>query len=278
MAERPAAAGAALAPMPLPPPLSTLAGTRFVISCEHGGNRVPPAYLPLFAGCEALLRSHRGHDPGALVLARELARTLHAPLVAATTSRLLIDLNRSPGHPALYSEIMRGTPRRVRDAVFAGYYLPYRQRVEEHIAQALERGARVVHISSHSFTPVLDGRVRNADVGFLYDPARAGERALCLRWIEALQARAPQLRLRRNYPYAGRADGFCAWLRQQHPAPGYLGIELEVNQRHCHAGGSAWRLLRADLVAALLQALAGDAPQQAAGDVTPSPAAGASRA
>lgn len=255
-----------------PTPTPAFAGTRFVISCEHGGKRVPPNCRDLFAGHEALLCSHRGHDPGALVLARDFARALQAPLVTATNSRLLIDLNRSPGHPALYSEIMRGAPREMREAMFTGYYLPYRRRVEQHVAEGLARGAQVVHISSHSFTPVLDGRVRNADAGFLYDPARAAERALCLRWIAALQARAPQLKLRRNYPYAGRSDGFCAWLRRQYPS-GYVGVELEVNQRHYIAGGAAWRRLCADLVAALLQALDYNAPAR----LTPSPAVGASR-
>ena len=42
----------------------------YLITCEHGGNRIPPRYRDLFAGCEALLQSHRGYDPGALTLAR----------------------------------------------------------------------------------------------------------------------------------------------------------------------------------------------------------------
>ena len=38
-----------------------------IITCEHGGNEVPAAYAPLFAGHEALLPTHRGWDAGALV-------------------------------------------------------------------------------------------------------------------------------------------------------------------------------------------------------------------
>ena len=45
-----------------------------LITCEHGGNRVPHAYRNLFASASRLLQSHRGYDAGALALAREIAR------------------------------------------------------------------------------------------------------------------------------------------------------------------------------------------------------------
>jgi len=54
---------------------------RLVISCEHAGHRVPAAYCAAFAGAEPLLRTHRGWDPGALVLARQMAGALGAPLL-----------------------------------------------------------------------------------------------------------------------------------------------------------------------------------------------------
>ena len=78
-----------------------------LITCEHGGNRIPPRYRPLFRGFEALLQTHRGFDPGALTMARELAKAFKAPLFVSTVSRLLVDLNRSIGHPRLYSEATR---------------------------------------------------------------------------------------------------------------------------------------------------------------------------
>ena len=86
----------------------------YIITCEHGGNRIPAAYRSLFRGQRALLDSHRGHDPGSLVMATALADTFRAPLVASTTSRLLVDLNRSIGHRQLFSEATRGAPRKTR--------------------------------------------------------------------------------------------------------------------------------------------------------------------
>lgn len=233
-----------------------MAPDHVLITCEHGGKRIPPRYRPLFAGFEALLETHRGYDPGALALARQMARALAAPLFVSTTSRLLIDLNRSTGHPKLYSEATRNAPAAVRREIFGSYYLPYRGRVEAHIADASARGSRVIHLASHSFTPVLDGDVRNADVGLLYDPARAGEAALCRRWQACLEDAAPGLRVRRNYPYTGKSDGFTAYLRRRFPPAAYLGIELEINQKHVLAGERRWRALRSQVIEAVIRATA----------------------
>jgi predicted N-formylglutamate amidohydrolase len=81
-----------------------------LITCEHGGNRIPAAYRSLFIGRKALLATHRGYDAGALVMAEALSISLRAPLVSSTVSRLLVDLNLSVGNPQLFSEMTRGEP------------------------------------------------------------------------------------------------------------------------------------------------------------------------
>ena len=85
---------------------------------------------------------------------------------------------------------------------------------------------------------------------------RPGEAALCREWQACLERRAPALRVRRNYPYTGKSDGLTAYLRRRFSADHYLGIELEINQLLPSSGRQAWKQLRRDLVAALLQALA----------------------
>src|SRR5512132_1532652 len=106
---------------------------RYLVTCEHGGNDVPPRYRYLFEGIEHLLDTHEGYDPGALALAETLANTLAAPLVASTTTRLLVELNRSLGHPRLYSEGSRRAPPEVRRDILQEFYLPYRERVERYV-------------------------------------------------------------------------------------------------------------------------------------------------
>ncbi len=227
-----------------------------LVTCEHGGNRIPLAYRKLFHAYQTLLDSHRGYDPGALVMAKQLAAALQAPLAASTVSRLLIDLNRSIGHPHLYSEATRNAPAVVRQQIVEHYYLPYRTKTERAVARAIANGRRVIHFSSHSFTPVLNGAVRNADIGLLYHPARPGEADLCERWQASLKTCAPEFVVRRNYPYAGKGDGLTAHLRRRFPPDAYIGIELELNQKHVLAAGRNWTTLRTVITESLRIALA----------------------
>src|SRR5882672_749711 len=199
----------------------------FLITCEHGGNRIPAPYRHLFRGRRALLDSHRGYDPGSLVMAKALATAFRAALVTSTISRLLVDLNRSIGHPQLFSAATRGAPAKLRSKIVEQHYRPYRVQVERLVRQSVSRGRRVIHISSHSFTPELDGKVRGADVGLLFHPGRRREAELCARWKASLAAFAPELRVRRNYPYAGKGDGLTSHLRLRFPPKAYVGVELE---------------------------------------------------
>jgi len=228
----------------------------FIITCEHGGNRIPPPYQQLFQGQRDLLDSHRGYDPGSLVMGKALASAFGAPLVASTVSRLLVDLNRSIGHPQLFSTVTRAAPAKTRARIVEEHYRPHRTEVERLVGQAVARGQRVIHISSHSFTAELDGRVRGADVGLLYDPGRRGETEVCARWKESLAASAPKLRVRRNYPYAGKGDGLTSHLRLRFAQRDYIGIELEVNQGIVFAAGRRWTALQCMLIDSLRTACA----------------------
>jgi predicted N-formylglutamate amidohydrolase len=239
---------------------SGMNGGALVITCEHGGHEVPAAYAPLFVAHQALLQTHRGWDPGALELARQMAQAFDAPLFAATTTRLLIDLNRSMGHRQLHSEATRSLARAARRDIAARYYRPHRDTVESEVARLIAAGRRVVHVASHSFTPELNGVVRRADVAWLYDPGRAGEAAQAAQWQSALRQRRPELQLRRNYPYQGKGDGLTSLLRKRHAPEQYVGIELEVNQRFVMEGGAAWTALRADIIEALADVLAPKGP------------------
>ena len=230
-----------------------------LISCEHGGNAVPPSLAPLFVGQEELLASHRGYDPGALSTARALARVRDdVPVFAATITRLVVDLNRSRGNPALYSAITRALPRNVRERLLADAYLPHREAVIKAVAALLSTGRTVVHVASHSFTPCLNAVVRRCDVGFLYDPGRPAEKAFCRHWMHELALLDPTLRLRCNSPYKGVSDGFPTALRRRFGEK-YLGMELEVNQRFVLTGETTLHRLNERLAASLKRTLASDA-------------------
>jgi predicted N-formylglutamate amidohydrolase len=121
------------------------------------------------------------------------------------------------------------------------------------------RAGRVLHIAVHSFAPVLDGAVRNADIGLLYAPGRRLEAALAARLHHAIARIEPDLRVRRNYPYRGGEFGLTEWLRRQFPAPSYVGFEIECNQGLLQAPAT-WRATRRAIVAALREAIGNDTP------------------
>jgi predicted N-formylglutamate amidohydrolase len=226
-----------------------------VITCEHGGNRIPIRYTDLYKANPVLLNTHRGFDPGALSMAKDLAAAFAAPLVASTISRLLVDLNRSVGHPHLHYEVIKNESSEVREIILKQYYQPYRTQAEHLVRQAIADHGQVIQLSSHSFTPELDGKVRNADIGLLYDPVRPGESNLCEHWKAALNACSPELSIRRNYPYEGKGNGLTSWLRHRLPPDAYVGIELEINQKHIFKAGRHWAVLRKVIVNSLRMTL-----------------------
>ncbi len=202
-----------------------------LVTCEHGGNRVPAAYRRFFRGRDRLLASHRGWDPGALEAARIIAGRLGARLLTCETTRLLVDLNRPLGHPDLFSEVMATAPATERAEILGHCYHPYHASVRAAIEAGLARHGRVLHVGVHSFTPVRRGVRRAVEIGLLYDPGRQRERSLCRAWQAGLIARLPRrFRVRRNQPYRGAAAGLTTICRRRY-GPAYLGIEIEINQR-----------------------------------------------
>jgi predicted N-formylglutamate amidohydrolase len=225
---------------------------QLVISCEHGGNRVPPAYRHLFQTNRRLLESHRGWDPGALECANRLASKLKAPLISGRTSRLLIDLNRSLQNRNVFSRYTHNLPPEERRAIINTIYLPYRLRLQAIITKVIRRYGFAAHFSIHSFVPVLNGRSRDADIGILYDPGRRRETALASRLLAQLKVRNGQLRIRRNYPYRGSTDGATTHFRKLFADQVYAGVEIEINQRFPRGPDrKQWRALQETILQSL---------------------------
>lgn len=231
---------------------------RLLLTCEHGGCRVPRAYRRFLDEKSALLCSHRGYDRGALPLARALARGLGAALIDAEVTRLLVDLNRSVGHPALHHPRIQQLSPAMRSLILARHYFPHRRRVEmaarSRLKAAEAAGGRLLHLAVHTFTPVLRGRRRTCDIGLLLDPRQPLERDFCRLWRRALRKTQPTWRVRLNDPYRGSDDGLTTTLRASFAGRPYLGIELEVNRR-CLDTPQKQRRTGRHILASLLLAL-----------------------
>ncbi len=209
--------------------------TKLLLTCEHAGNEVPAEYSDQFRGWDELLQTHRGWDIGAKAAAENLAAHFGVPLLAWDTTRLLVDVNRSLWRRSLFSEITKPLPKARREHILERWYYTHRQLVTNTLAGLLaDAHTRVLHLAVHSFTPLLYGKIRETDIGLLYDPARLWERRFCRDWQEHLN-KDSEFRTRLNYPYRGKPDGLTAHFRKIYPDQRYAGIELEINQLYLSA-------------------------------------------
>ncbi len=207
-----------------------------LISCEHASNRVP-AELRRLGLSKRHLEDHIAWDRGAAIIARAIAARLGAPCHLGRWSRLVIDLNRSPDHSKLVAPLSFGIAipgnQDVDDAEIKRrlrrWWKPYRDRATADVSRQIARHGRCLQLSIHSFTPVVDGVTRRADIGLLYDPAHTGERGFAKQLRAAL---APSgLGIYMNEPYRGTSDGFTTSLRARLPHSRYAALEIETNQR-----------------------------------------------
>lgn len=209
-----------------------MAGRYYIITAEHAGKEIPPAFAPLFKAHQELLRSHKGWDPGSLLLAKSLSRTLKAPLFTQKVSRLLIESNRSLWHPDLFSEVSSVLNAKQKTHVIEKIYNPHRNAIENQICRMTDKGHFVVHIAMHTFTPLWENNIRRTDIGLLFDPERNNEKELCHNWASQLASSLPGYQVDFNAPYAGIDDGLTTYLRTKFTDDQYAGIEIEVNQLH----------------------------------------------
>lgn len=201
-----------------------------IISCEHAVNTVPKAYSELFLGQDEALNSHRGIDFGALEVAQHFSQAFNCDFTQATVTRLLIDCNRSLNNPQCFSEMTSPLPADIKQSIIDEYYLPFRQETHRLIEKAVARGEQVLHLSIHSFTPVLNEQVRQTEIGFLYDPQRPAEKNWASAWKNKLNEDHQAYRVRMNYPYLGTSDGHTFALRKVFDDNCYAGLEIEMNQ------------------------------------------------
>jgi predicted N-formylglutamate amidohydrolase len=205
-----------------------------MITCEHGGNDIPPEYIPLFRGKEGLLKTHRGYDRGALDIARAFAASCGVPLFSWNYTRLLIDMNRMCCSETLFTLLKDKLTDDEKETIISIYHNPYWDKVASHVSEGIVRCGMVAHIAVHSFTPVLKGVVRETDIGLLYDPKRSSETLFCRMWKKELRKIDQHLVVRMNYPYTGYNDGLTTGMRKWFTEVEYMGIELEINQKFLH--------------------------------------------
>jgi predicted N-formylglutamate amidohydrolase len=230
--------------------------SRWVITCDHASNRVPPEVAGGDLGLppEDMAR-HIAYDPGAAGVTRALAEALGAPAIHADFSRLVIDPNRAEDDPTLLMKIYDGSiipANRHADAAeierrLALFHRPYHAALSGLIAARPDP----VVVAIHSFTRAFVGRPpRPWHVGVLY----SGDTRLAYPLIARLQAEG-DLCVGDNQPYSGHLPGDSMDRHGVRPGRPHVLIEVRNDLIETPEAQAAWgRRLARVLDAALTSA------------------------
>ena len=206
-------------------------GTPLLFLCDHASNAIPEALARLGLD-ESILRLHVAWDIGAAEVARRLAARFDAPLVLSGYSRLVVDCNRRPGHPASIPAesdgvTIPGNRRLDDDAVErrrAACFQPYHDAIDRMLAGFAARGVVPAVLSVHSFTPVFGGATRPWHAGVLWNRDPRIPTPL----LAALRA-DPRIVVGDNEPYDARDDhGYS--MKRHAEAAGLPHALIEIRQ------------------------------------------------
>ena len=196
-----------------------------MLTCEHASNKLPAAFKSAVPA--EILKSHRAYDIGALAVFRKLVKFAKPEFYSeGKYSRLFVDLNRTITNKSAFSDFLRNNENAKAQATV--YWNEYRAAIDKFVKANAKK--EIIHLGIHSFTPELNGKVRNTDIGILYDPSRPLECAYANVIKAEIKRLYPAMKVRFNYPYKGTSDGLTTTLRKKF-GPRYVGIEIEINQK-----------------------------------------------
>jgi predicted N-formylglutamate amidohydrolase len=225
-----------------------------VLVSDHASRAVPAA-LDRLGLEDSHFERHIACDIGAGAVTRLLSAKMDAPAVLAGYSRLVIDLNRPPGHPESIPEVSDGTAipgnagldeaehKQRGEELFE----PYHDAIHEALAHLWRRGKPPALFSVHSFTPDYGNEERPWDVGVLWNRDPRIARPL----IERLEARG--LNVGDNLPYSGLELAYTINLHGA--AAGLANCVVEINQDQVTDGEGVerWAGILAEVMTEILQ-------------------------
>ncbi len=216
-------------------------GAHLLLVCDHASFAVPKK-LGRLGLDDSIFDLHIAYDIGAAEVAKGLAKRLDAPCVLAGFSRLVIDVNRPPGHPHSIIPENDGIPipgnqnltpadrrSRVRDL-----FETYHDAVNRALARLWDRGPAPALLSIHSFSPRFGDKPRPWDIGVLWnrDPR------IAVPLMENLERF--ELNVGDNEPYSGHDLAYT--IDMHGAAAGIPNCAVEINQEQVttRAGITRW--------------------------------------
>lgn len=217
--------------------------SNFVFLVDHASRRIPRRLNNLGVAPPELER-HIAWDIGALAVARQVAATLDAPLVAQNYSRLVIDCNRDPRVPTSipvigeYTEIPGNVG--LGEAELAArrreIFEPYHARIQALIEERLAAGRPTILVAQHSMTNVFKGNHRAMHAAVLYNRDRRFAGLV----LDALR-REPGLTIGDNEPYFVSDDtDYTVPVHGERRGLPHVEIEIRQDLIRDEAGQSEW--------------------------------------
>lgn len=193
----------------------------FIPTCESAVCTVPEWHRADMKGNEETITSPQGWSPGALNLAQGIASKLHAQLLHADMSRLLIDLSKHPADSdrwSRFSKMLTEEQRQRLDERQKKHYLDtFTQRAED----ALKRKDEVIHLS-------VDTRPELGDTWlvFSYDSRSSSEADWVRQWSEAIRQRLPDAVIREE---GSPTRSLAGYMRSRYPT-GFSSVQVIASQ------------------------------------------------
>lgn len=224
--------------------------TGILCVADHASNFVPP---DIELGIDpALLDAHIAVDIGVEGVADRIARRHSIPAHIATVSRLVCDLHRKEGEPAVIpaesdGHLIAGNIGADIEMRLNRFHRPYHDALARMIDEVRPR----MLVAIHSFTPKLEtsDTPRPWEVALLYNQDdRAAQHAIRLFGEQGLTVGD-------NEPYSGKQ--LNATMDRHAEARGlpYLTIEIRNDQIATEAGQARWATMIADVAGRTLLAL-----------------------
>jgi len=192
----------------------------YIPTCETAVSTVPEWHRTTFKGREDQLTSAAGWSPGALNLAQGIAMKLHAPLLHADVTRLLIDLSKHPEDDARWSSFSRSLTDDQREKLDRRSKLSFIENLTGRIESAARRQEKTIHISLDTSADLPPG-----EIVFEYDARREIEAECVAKWKTPLKEQLPQFSFSQT---TSPSRCLASYLRELYPNIG--SIRLTVAQ------------------------------------------------
>ena len=205
--------------------------SNFVIVVDHASRRIPRRLGDLGLPASELQR-HIAWDIGSLGVARQVAATLDAPLLAQNYSRLVIDCNRDP-------KVATSIPRSSESIEIPGniglsdqdvlarrseIFDPYHNHLRALLDERLAAGRPTILVAQHSMTEIFNGVRREMHAAVLYNR----DRRFAGRVLHMLR-RDANLLIADNEPYSV-SDETDYTIPRHAEARGLPHVEIEIRQ------------------------------------------------